>query len=93
MKPLKPRPPRFGDWLIKHAARYEANPHLRGDFDEEFSLIYETKGFIRAWFWYWAHLLRSLPIFIKDILYWRFVMFKNNLKVALRNIIKQPWPT
>jgi len=88
MKQPRSRLPRFGDWLIKLLARYEANPHLRGDFDEEFSFVYETRGFVRAWFWYWSHLLRSLPVFIKDILYWRSVMLKNYLKLAIRNIIK-----
>jgi putative ABC transport system permease protein len=88
MKRPQSRLPKFGDWLLRLLARYDVNPHLRGDFDEEFSLIYETKGYVRAWFWYWMHLLRSLPVFIKDILYWRFVMFKNYLKFAIRNIVK-----
>jgi putative ABC transport system permease protein len=86
MKQPQSRLPKFGDWLLKLLARYDVNPHLRGDFDEEFSLIYETKGFVKAWFWYWTHLLRSLPFFIRDILYWRFIMFKNYLKIALRNL-------
>ena len=85
MKKSKSRLPKFGDWLLRLLARYDVNPHLRGDFDEEFSFIYETKGFVRAWFWYWAHLLRSLPVFIKDILYLRSMMIKNYLKIALRN--------
>ncbi len=84
MKPHQSKFPKFGDWLLRIFARYDVNPHLRGDFDEEFSFIYETNGYGRAWFWYWTHLLRSLPVFIKDILYWRFVMFKNYLKTALR---------
>jgi putative ABC transport system permease protein len=88
MKQSKSRLPKFGDWLLRLLARYDVNPHLRGDFDEEFSLIYETKGFVKAWLRYWTHLLRSLPVFIKDILYWRIIMLKNYLKVALRNIIK-----
>jgi putative ABC transport system permease protein len=88
MKHSQSRFPKFGDWLLNILARYDVNPHLRGDFDEEFSSIYATKGFVRAWFWYWTHLLRSLPVFIKDILYWRFIMFKNYLKIAFRNIEK-----
>jgi putative ABC transport system permease protein len=88
MKQPQSRLPKLGDWILRLLARYDVNPHLRGDFDEEFSLVYETGGFFRAWFWYWTHLLRSLPVFIKDILYWRFVMFKNYLKFAIRNIIK-----
>jgi putative ABC transport system permease protein len=85
MKQPQSRLPKFGDWLLRLLARYDVNPHLRGDFDEEFSSIYETEGFIRSWFWYWTHLLRSLPVFIKDILYWRTIMIKNYLKIALRN--------
>jgi ABC-type antimicrobial peptide transport system permease subunit len=88
MKQPQSRLPKFGDWLLKLLARYDANPHLRGDFDEEFSFIYETKGFVWAWFWYWTHLLRSLPVFIKDIFFWRFIMFKNYLTIAFRNIRK-----
>ena len=86
MKQPSSRIPKFGDWLLRLLARYDINPHLRGDFNEEFSLIYEAKGFFRAWFWYWTHLLRSLPFFTRDMLFWRFVMLKNYLKVALRNI-------
>ncbi len=86
MKPPRPRLPRFGDWILKLMARYEVNLNLRGDFDEEFSFRCETRGYIRAWLWYWTHLLRSLPVFIKDILFWRFVMIKNYLLIALRNI-------
>lgn len=85
MKQSKSRLPKFGDCLLRLLARYDDNPHLRGDFDEEFSWIYENKGFVRAWFWYWMHLLRSLPVFIRDILYWRSIMIKNYLKIALRN--------
>ena len=86
MKQPQSRLPKFGDWLLKLLARYDVNSHLRGDFDEEFISIYETKGFLRAWYWYWTHLLRSLPVFIKDILYWRFVMINSYFKLALRNI-------
>jgi putative ABC transport system permease protein len=89
MKKPRSRPPKFGDWLLRLLARYEVNPHLRGDFDEEFSLIYETEGYVRAWFWYWTHLLRSLPVFIRDILFWRSIMIKNYLKIAFRVIRKQ----
>jgi putative ABC transport system permease protein len=88
MKQPPSKLPKFGDWILRVLARYDVNPHLRGDFDEEFSSIYETEGFVRAWFWYWTHLLLSLPVFIRDILYWKFIMLKNYLKFAIRNIIK-----
>ena len=64
MKQPQSKLPKFGDWLLRFLARYDVNPHLRGDFDEEFSYIHETEGFVRAWIRYWTHLLRSLPFFI-----------------------------
>ena len=85
MKQSQSKLPKFGDWLLRLLARYDVNPNIRGDFDEEFCLIYETRGFVRALFWYWTHLLRSLPVFIRGILYWRSIMIKNYLKIALRN--------
>ena len=39
------KPPRVGEWLLKHIARYDDNISLRGDFDEEFDSIARSKGF------------------------------------------------
>ena len=80
------RPPKLGEWLLRHIARYDDNISLRGDFDEEFDSIARSKGFLRAWFWYWLHLFKSLPSFISDLIYWRIVMLNNYLKVAFRHI-------
>jgi len=88
MKNRTLKPPRVGEWLIKHTARYDDNISLRGDFDEEFDSIARSQGSLCAWLWYWFHLLKSLPSFISDLIYWRIVMLHNYLKVALRHIRK-----
>jgi putative ABC transport system permease protein len=88
MKNWMLKPPKLGEWIIKHTARYEDNSSLRGDFDEEFDSISRSKGFLHARLWYWLHLFKSLPSFISDIIYWRIVMFYNYLKVAIRHIRK-----
>ena len=88
MKTLKLRPPRLGEWLLKCTAKYEDSVSLRGDFDEEFESIALSNSYLRAWFWYWFHLLRSLPHFLRDLVYWRIVMFMNYLKIAIRNVKK-----
>jgi hypothetical protein len=88
MKNRSLKPPKVGEWLLKHTARYDDNISLRGDFDEEFDSIARSKGFLRAWLWYWLHLFKSLPPFISDFIYWRIVMFHNYLKVAFRHIRK-----
>jgi len=88
MNKKAPKPPRVGDWFIKHIARYDDNVSLRGDFDEEFDFIARSKGAFRAWIWYWIHLFKSIPAFISDLIYWRIIMLHNYLKLALRHIRK-----
>lgn len=88
MKHRKLKPPKLGEWLLKHIARAEDNISLRGDFDEEFDSIGRSRGFLRAWLWYWIHLVKSFPSFLTDLFYWRIVMFNNYLKVAFRSIRK-----
>ncbi len=88
MRKRKFHPPRIAGWVLKHTARYEENFALIGDFDEEFQQIVREKGVFFARFWYRTHCLRSLPIFIKDSVYWRFIMFKNYLKIAFRSLKK-----
>jgi len=86
MKDIKLNPPKIGGWILSTMARYEDNFSLLGDFDEEFGEIARSKGYLRAWFWYWHHLLRSIPAFLKDFIFWRCVMFMNYLRVAWRTI-------
>jgi putative ABC transport system permease protein len=75
-------------WILKHTARYEENFALVGDFDEEFQEIARTKGAFFARLWYWRQCVRSLPVFIKDSVYWRLIMIKNYLKIAFRCLKK-----
>ena len=82
-------PPRLARWLLETSTRYEDNFSIFGDFDEEFSQVAGQRGRIRGSAWYWKHVLRSLPYIIRDIWYWRIVMFKNYLKVAFRLIRRQ----
>ncbi|MGD9345770.1 MAG: ABC transporter permease [Candidatus Aminicenantes bacterium] len=88
MKGRRFQPPRVAGWIIKNTARYEESFALFGDFDEEFQEVARERGHLRARFWYWQHCLRSLPMFIKDSLYWSFIMLKNYLKIAFRSIKK-----
>jgi hypothetical protein len=76
----------IGDFILKHTAVYEDAAHMRGDFNEEFGEIAETKGIFKARVWYWIQIFKSLPIFLKDFIYWRLSMFLNYLKIALRHM-------
>ena len=60
-----------------------------GDFEEAYRERVKRQGLITAKLWFWFLLFKSLPGFILDHVYWRGVMIKNYLKIALRNIKRQ----
>jgi len=84
----KSHPPKIAGWVLKHTARYEENFAFFGDFDEEFQEIARARGSFFARLWYWRQCVRSLPVFIKDFFFWRFIMLKNYLKIAFRSLKK-----
>jgi putative ABC transport system permease protein len=60
-----------------------------GDFEESYRAWAAARGAARARVSLWLAVLRSLPGFARDSLYWRCVMIKENLKVAWRMLKKQ----
>jgi putative ABC transport system permease protein len=80
------KPPSIPYWLLKYLTGLDNQYSPVGDFDEEFYEIAENAGRLRAFFWYWKHFMFSVPIILKNIIYWRFTMLKNYLTVAFRNI-------
>ncbi len=83
------RPPALARWLFRRLIRDDEGLFIDGDFDEEFSQIVESDSVRSARIWYWKHVLASLPALVWETTYWRTVMFKNYLKVALRQIQKK----
>ncbi len=61
---------------------------LSGDFDEVYNAIYKERGKRKADLWYCSQLVQSLPKILFNSFYWSLVMFKNYLKVTLRNLKK-----
>ena len=59
---------------------------LAGDFEEIYSETVWERGRTAAALWYWRQILKSCPPYIKHSLFWSFHMFKNYMKVALRNL-------
>jgi putative ABC transport system permease protein len=81
-----PSPPRLAVWLVKHLERYQISHAIIDDMQEVFSRICRERTFFLACLWYWGQCLDAV---IKDThfnLKWRFIMLKNYLKIALRNI-------
>mgnify|MGYP001590986301 CR=1 FL=1 len=60
-----------------------------GDFEESYRAGIAARGAARARAGLWLVVLRSLPGFVRDAVYWRCVMIKENLKIAWRILKKQ----
>jgi putative ABC transport system permease protein len=82
------RPPCIAEWLLGHMVKTGEEFSAKGDFEEEFSVIVEESSRLRAVAWYWLQVLIYLPSFFKTLTFWSLVMFKNYLRVALRNLRK-----
>jgi len=80
--------PKIAVWLLKIIANKNNNSAIIGDLEEEYYQKIKSQGTLHALFWYWSLILVSLPSFLTDMIYWRTAMFKNYLKVAIRNIFK-----
>ena len=89
MKDIKLKPPAIAGWILQRIAMYDEDFSVNGDFDEEFYEIARDRGKVRAHFWYWRHVLFSLPFFIGDVIYWRFIMFRNYIKTAMRHFLRK----
>lgn len=83
------RPPRVFDNLLKLFTSKYDHDTLWGDFDEMYQMIFQKRGKGFANRWYMTQILRAMPSFLLHTLYWRFYMFKNYVKVALRTIKRQ----
>ncbi len=88
MKHKRRNPPALAAWLLKQFFPKYDQLYLAEDFEEIYRNILQEKGFITAWFWSWGQVFISIPRFIFSSIYWRFAMFKNYMKIALRNMLK-----
>ena len=83
---LKDRPPKLGEWLLKRSLLADECHEKLGDFEEGYHIKTREKGKHAALTWYWLQLIITIPVFVKNLVYWRFIMLKNYLKIAFRNI-------
>jgi len=81
-------PPEIARWLLEKISRRNERFSIVGDFEEIYKEIAMEKGVTKALYWYWNQIIRSVLLFILNSLYWSTAMFKNYLKVSIRNIIR-----
>ena len=80
---------RLGHWILSTVYSKRNNPALIGDFEEIYSELFREKGYFPALAWYWSQIIKAVPSFIFYKIFWNFCMFKNYLKITLRNIKRQ----
>jgi len=61
---------------------------IRGDCEELFEFVYQKRGKLRAHLWLWRQIIKSLPLFLLNIIKWWFILGASYIKIAFRNIIK-----
>jgi putative ABC transport system permease protein len=88
MDTKKQRSPKLAKWLFDRIVRSEEKSTIVGDIEEFFCELGEERGILRAKLWFWTQILVSLPVFIKNSIYWRGIMFRNIIKITFRNISK-----
>jgi ABC-type lipoprotein release transport system permease subunit len=87
-KILNKKPPLWAAKLLVLLSHNEDRYSLIDDLEIEFRDFIVEKGWLYAWFWYVLHVIRAVPEFVMQAIYWRIVMFKNYFKIAMRNIKK-----
>jgi putative ABC transport system permease protein len=80
------KPPAFSLWIIKKIQSPYSRTPLLGDLEEEFVLLCGETGTKNARRWFRWQVLKSLPFALSHSIYWRIEMFRNYLRVALRNV-------
>lgn len=86
MKEKKHRLPRIPYWLLKQMYAFDIEEGYAGDIEEEFNAILSNKGRRRAVSWIWIHAIMAIPKTMQLYFLWGLDMFKNYLKITLRNI-------
>ncbi|MCP4724988.1 MAG: hypothetical protein GY863_08135, partial [bacterium] len=80
------RPPLIARWLLTGMIDNNVIYSASGDVEEGYNSVFIKWGRIAAFFWFWMQVLLCLPKYLRNSTYWSMIMFKNYLKITLRNI-------
>ena len=75
-------------WLLRRLLPKQDYVYLNGNFEDMYVSRIHSEGRLKARIWIWGEIIKSLPGFLYDSLYWRMMMFKNYFLMTLRNIRK-----
>lgn len=82
-------PPKIARRLLNLLINKYDHDSLIGDFDEMYKLNLEKNSKIKANFWYFNQFLKIFPSLIRSSVLQRSDMFRNYLKVSMRNLKRQ----
>jgi putative ABC transport system permease protein len=85
MRSAPDRPPRLAERLLARMLGSRNRQIVIGDFEEIYNDIREARGRAAADAWYGLQIVKSLPPFALNALFWGSTMFRNYLKVFARN--------
>ncbi len=81
-------PPKFAAWILEKINGGARSLSFIGDLYEIFRETAIESGLLKARLWYWKQILNSLNSLFKNTFMGSFIMLKNYLKIALRNLLK-----
>ena len=84
-------PPKIAEWILRKIHSDNGDYTHLGDFREVYSQLIRTRGALSAWAWYLFQVLRSIPGFVNNKIYWSVAMFRNYLIISFRNIVRNKW--
>jgi putative ABC transport system permease protein len=82
----KNSPPKILEIFLQSLLSAKDKESLLGDFNEMYDRISNECGVIRARCWYIFHIIKLMPVYVENKIYWSAAMFRNYLKIALRNM-------
>ena len=81
-------PPKILEYIISKIYPDKYQYTSIGDFREIFNHIYKEKNLLLANLWYLLQIIKSIPFYLKNNMYWGKTMFINYLRIAFRNTRK-----
>ncbi len=78
-----------GEWILKKLLQPDEYWEKLGDYEEGYTEKIMIYGKACALYWFWRQILLAVPVFLRNRIYWSVIMYRNYLKVAIRNILKQ----
>jgi putative ABC transport system permease protein len=82
----KDTPPLLGEKLLKLFLPKGDSVSVAGDYEELYTEIVQSRGKFMAYAWYWTQIVKSIWAGVTVYVWWSLTMFKNYLKIAVRNI-------